>query len=86
MGLFPPVWLKNDEWGRKNLDKALVVVGKMEDETKLREVALTAVRDEVVLLACKKIHDQRTIADAALRRTKQNLHPFRPDLAMELLN
>ena len=85
MGLFTPVWLKNDEWGRKNLDKALVVVGKMQDEARLKEVALTAVRDEVVLLACKKIHDQRTIADAALRRTKQNLHPFRSNLAKELL-
>lgn len=86
MGLFKPVWMKEDYMGRKHRDKALAVVARMSDQNKLREVAMTTIFDDVVLLACKKLQDQKAIADAALRRSRQRLMPFNAGLADELVS
>lgn len=38
MGLFKPIWEKDDAMGRKNMDKALAAVAKMTDQAKLADV------------------------------------------------
>lgn len=67
MGLFKPIWEKEDEWGRKNLDKALAAVAKMTDQAKLAVVVRDAVRGEVALAAAEKLVDKGPVRERLAR-------------------
>jgi len=62
MGLFKPIWEKEDAMGRKNMDKALAAVAKMTDQAKLAVVVRDAVRGEVALAAAEKLVDKTPVA------------------------